>query len=422
MQEVSEVCNRLRRKLQLEVKTPEFGVMITSESTANKSAIQHVSRLLIDMKQSSIKRGHDAPEFVLPPDFLEFLISLCADQQLFEITMNNGTIVKFGFVLIEEIYPVPVAFSNGLFCSASPERIDNSKGYTRENIKLFPLCMNGTQQFTTIGAMVNSALTPSMNAEEMKLFIMKIINSDKHNTLYTKSEGAKLRCVLHHMKESTKNRKQSDSGDRAEMKEHVEFNFKTLLEFFVSHGFRCAITFARLEMLGNKGALMISVDRLNSAVDNYSPSTCRPVCSAFNSGKIGGKLNDKEAAKCTSMSSAYWKFIVGTDIHDRIQQNYNQEIENFTKVSVPILEQYDERGYIDLVPSYLELVLKHNKVVGPTKAATFYDSKDLEEKKRFGQFVKHFNGSTNAYKRQRTELRSKCPLIDAYFARKTKFN
>jgi hypothetical protein len=422
MQEVSEVRAIQRRNLQHDVLTPEFGVIITSESTANKSAIRHVAKLLRSMKSNSIERGHDAPEFVSTPDLLAFLISLCADQQLFEITMNNGTIVQFGFILIEEIYPVPVAFTNGLFCSASPERIDNSKGYTRENMKLFPLCMNGKQQFTTIGAMVNSALTPSMNAEEMKLFIMKIINSDKVHDLYAKSEGAKLRRVLNNMQGHTKKRKQIGSGDRGEMNSHVEFNFKTLLEFFVSHGFRCAITFARLEMLGNKGALMMSVDRLNSAIDNYSPSTCRPVCAALNSGQIGGKLNDKEAAKCTSMTTAYFKFIVGTDIYDRIQENRNQEIENFTKVSVPILEQYDEKGYIDLVPSYLELVLKHNKVVGATKAATFYDSKDLAEKKRFGKFVKNCNGNPSHYKRQRTLLRSKSHVIDTYFARKPKFN
>ena len=416
--EEAEYLANLKQKLQVFVLNPEFKLIIPSKycGALSRTAIQHVRELFSSMKCNSKTRGHPIPEFESVEDFYQFLLSQCIGNKLVTITMNNGKKVEFGF--LREDFPLPIAFSNGLYCSASPERIDNSVGYTRSNVKLFPICFNGRYQLKSLKLVLEKALQ-ARTKEEMRALITDILTSPKNNCEYASSFGAKIRRNIVDMTGNTNNRqskkrKISDS----------EYTFKKMVEKFAAQGFRCAVTFASLSLSGGKNAddTMLSVDRLNSAIDHYSPETTRIVCCFMNSGKTGGKINDEKAAKLTSVPTHYVKFFVSEIQYEIMQDNLKIDIVNATEIVDDLfLNTYDENGFLknDFVPSYLAMVLHYGKVVGAPNARKYYDSKDEALKKKFASFVKNINSHPRHYRAQRKELCAKSSQINEYFKAKS---
>jgi hypothetical protein len=327
--------------------------------------------------------------------------------------MSNGKKVEFGFLRGD--FPIPIAFTNGLYCSASPERMDNIVGYTRSNVKLFPICLNGRYQLKNLKLVLEKALQ-ARTKEEIRALITDIFTSPKNNSEYATSSGAKIRLSIHDMKGSTKKRqnnkrKISDS----------EYTFKSFMEKLAAQGFRCAVTFAQLSFIGGDRAddTMMSVDRLNSAIGHYSPDTTRIVCAFMNSCKIGGKLNNELASELTSVPTAYVKFIVGETKYEIMQDNLKNDIANATAIVDDLFSnKYDENGFVNFVPHYLAMVEKLGKVVGLDRARKYYPSKDEAEKKKFANFVKHINGNPTQYRSQRKDLRGKSAKIDEFFNEK----
>jgi hypothetical protein len=173
-------------------------------------------------------------------------------------------------------------------------------------MKLFPICFNGKIQLKSLKLVLEKALQ-ARTKEEMRAFITDIFTSPKSHGEYAKSYGAKIRKNISDMKGSTNNR-QSNKRKISDS----EYTFKKMVEKLAAQGFRCAVTFAPLSLSGGKNAddTMLSVDRLNSAIDHYSPETTRIVCCFMNSHAIGGKRTNKEAAKLTSVQTHYVKFFV----------------------------------------------------------------------------------------------------------------
>jgi hypothetical protein len=414
--EEAEYLANLKQKLQVFVLNPEFKLIIPSKycGALSRTAIQHVRELFSSMKCNSKTRGHPIPEFESVEDFYQFLLSQCIGNKLVTITMNNGKKVEFGF--LREDFPLPIAFSNGLYCSASPERIDNSVGYTRSNVKLFPICFNGRYQLKSLKLVLEKALQ-ARTKEEMRALITDILTSPKNNCEYASSFGAKIRRNIVDMTGNTNNRqskkrKISDS----------EYTFKKMVEKFAAQGFRCAVTFASLSLSGGKNAddTMLSVDRLNSAIDHYSPETTRIVCCFMNSGKTGGKINDEKAAKLTSVPTHYVKFFVSEIQYEIMQDNLKIDIVNATEIVDDLfLNTYDENGFVNFVPSYLAMVLHYGKVVGPDRAKKYYDSEDEAKKKKFASFVNNINSNPMHFRAQRKELCAKSSKINEYFKAKT---
>ena len=164
---------------------------------------------------------------------------------------------------------------------------------------------------------------------------------------------------------------------------------------------------------------MLSVDRLNSAIDHYSPDTTRIVCSFMNSGKIGGKVNNELASKLTSVSTAYVQFIMDETKYEIMQDNLKTDIANSTQIVYDLFSnKYDESGFVDFVPHYLAMVEHYGKVGGSTNARKHYPKEDENEKKKFASFVNHINNNPRIYRAQRIELRRKSTIIDEYFKAK----
>jgi hypothetical protein len=416
--EEEKYLENLKQKLQVFVLNPEFQLIIPSKDcgACEMTAIQHVQRLFRGMIGSSETRGHSFPEFESAEELYKFLLFKCIGNKLVTITMSNNTKVKFGF--LRRDFPLPIAFTNGLYCSASPERLDNSVGYTRSNVKLFPVCFNGKIQLKSLKLVMEKALQ-ARTQDEMRAIITDIFTSPKSNCEYASSAGGKIRQNISNMTGNTrerqsKKRKIPDS----------EYTFKNYTEKLAAQGFRCDVTLAPLSIIGGENAddTMLSVDRLNSAIDHYSPETTRIVCCFMNSGKTGGKVNNEEAAKLTSVTTHYVKFFVSEIQYEIMQVNLKADIVNATEIVDDLfLNTYDENGFLknDFVPSYLAMVLHYGKVVGAPNARKYYDSKDEALKKKFASFVKNINSHPRHYRAQRKELCAKSSQINEYFKAKS---
>jgi hypothetical protein len=103
-----------------------------------------------------------------------------------------------------------------------------------------------------------------------------------------------------------------------------------------------------------------------------------------------------------------------------MQANLKADIVNATEIVDDLfLNKYDENGFVNFVPSYLAMVLHYGKVVGPTNAKKYYDSKDEALKKKFASFVNCVNSSPMQHRAQRKELRAKSSQINEYFKAKS---
>jgi hypothetical protein len=416
--EEEKYLENLKQKLQVFVLNPEFQLIIPSKDcgACKLTAIHHVQKLFSSMKGNSETRGHSLPEFESTEDLYQFFLSQCIGNKLVTITMSNNTKVEFGFLRGD--FPLPIAFTNGLYCSASPERLDNSVGYTRSNVKLFPICFNGKIQLKSLKLVMEKALQ-ARTKEEMRDFITDIFTSPKSHLEYATSYGAKIRQNISNMTGNTRGRQ-----SRKRKISDSEYTFKNYTEKLAAQGFRCDVTLAPLSFIGGKDAddTMLSVDRLNSAIDHYSPETTRIVCCFMNSGKTGGKVNNEEAAKLTSVPTHYVKFFVSEIQYEIMQANLKVDVDNATEIVDELfLNKYDENGFLknDFVPSYLAMVLHYGKVVGETNARKYYPSKDEALKKKFVIFVKNINTSTTKYRAQRKELCAKSSQINEYFKAKS---
>jgi hypothetical protein len=410
--EEEEQLSILTQKLQVFVLNPDFKLIIPSkDSGACKiTTIQHVNKLFSHMKESSKRREHSLPEFDSAEDLYQFFLLQCIGNKLVTITMNNDTKVEFGFLRGD--FQMPIAFTNGLYCSATPERTDNSVGYTRSNLKLFPICFNGGKQLKSLKLVMEKALQ-ARTKKEMLALITDIFTSMKSSYEYATSAGGKMRRLIQGMQEHTrerqsKKRKISDS----------EFTFKIMVYKLAAQGFRCYVTFAQLSFYGGEDAddTMLSVDRLNSAIDHYSPDTTRIVCSFLNSSALGGKVNNELAAKLTSVPRAYVQFIMDETKYQIMQDNLKADTVNATEIVEELfLNTYDENGFVNFVPSFLAMVLHFGKVVGRDRAKKYYPKEDEAAKKKFAMFVNNINSQPRQFRAQRKELREKSVIIDEYF-------
>jgi hypothetical protein len=412
----AEYLEKLKQKLQGAVLNPDFKMIIPSKDCGalSRTSMQHVRKLFNGMRGNSKQREDPVPEFDSAEDLYRFFLSKCIGNKLLTITMSNGRKVEFGFLRGD--FQLPIAFTNGLYCSASPERINNSVGYTRSNVKLFPICFNGGIQLKSLKLVMEKALQ-ARTKEEMRALITDILTSSKDHDKYATSYGAKIRNSINSMTGSTrgrqsKKRKIPDS----------EYTFKSMVYKLATQGFRCAVTFAQLSLLGGNNAIdtMLSVDRLNSAIGHYSPDTTRIVCSFLNSSALGGKINNEIAAELTSVPRAYVKFIMDEIQYQIMQDNLKIDIANATDIVDDLFSnKYDENGFVNFVPHYLKMVESFGKVVGQTTASKYYVSEDealaAAEKKKFGSFVNMINSQPLRFRAQRIELRRKSTIIDAYF-------
>jgi hypothetical protein len=413
----AEYLAKLTQKLQVTVLNPDFKLIIPSKDCGalERTARQHVRILWKHMTCSSERREHPPPEFESVQYLYQFLVSQCIGNKLVTITMNNGKKVEFAFLRGD--FPMPIAFTNGLYCSASPERIDNRVGYTRSNVKLFPICFNGKIQLKSLKLVLEKALQ-ARTKEEIRAIITDILTSPKATKKYATSYGGKIRSSINNMKGNTcvrqsKKRKIPDS----------EYTFKSFMDKLAAQGLRCDVTLAPLSFIGGEDAAdtMLSVDRLNSAIGHYSPDTTRIVCCFMNTAKIGGKLNNEFASELTSVPTAYLKFIVGETKYEIMQDNLKVDIANSMDIVDELfLNKYDEKGFLknNFVQSYLAMVVELGKVVGEINAAKYYPSEDEAEKKKFAIFVNHINNASTQYRPQRKDLRAKSVIIDNYFKSK----
>jgi hypothetical protein len=153
------------------------------------------------------------------------------------------------------------------------------------------------------------------------------------------------------------------------------------------------------------------------------------VCACFNTGAEGGANGNALGATLTSMTPAYWKFIVGDTNWGKIQTNIATDAKNALELfEKKYKDQYDDEGYVNYVPAYLAMVKDNgNKVCGPTKATRFFDNDNSDgerkyfvsyndvEKKKFKGFVDNINRKQRQYKRQRKELFSQSSAVKAFF-------
>jgi hypothetical protein len=133
----------------------------------------------------------------------------------------------------------------------------------------------------------------------------------------------------------------------------------------------------------------------------------------------------------SSLTSAYWKFIVGDTNWGKIQANIDVDSKNALELfETKYKDQYDDEGYVNYVPAYLAMVKDNgNKVCGKAGGGHFFDKDnndggerkyfisydDGAQKKKFKNFVRSINGSESRYQRQRKELCSQSSVVKAYF-------
>jgi hypothetical protein len=390
---------------------------------------EHCRVLFNVMKFNSTRRGHDKPECETHQDFYKECINRCVGKKLVTITLKDGTTTfKVGFNKTSDGFFLPVAFTNGLFFSLSPERIDEhgKQGYRNNNWIMFPICFNGGIQFSSVSALLAKALKKRTRQDVADL-LDKIFTSDKRNGKYATSTGAKLRSLLTDAVQHTK--KRQENNHHTDMKD-VYFVFKQLVVKLCKQGFRCICTGAILILLGagDNNATMISLDRNNSVTDHYTPLLTRLVCACFNTCMEGGESGNALGATLTKMNCAYWKFIVGDDNWAKIEPNVATDAKNAMDLfETKYNDKYDDKGYVNHVTPYFAMVADNgNKVCSWRKAGRFFDKDKIGERKcfvayddthnkNFKSFVDGINSQEKQYKRQRKELCSQSPTVKAYF-------
>ena len=212
------------------------------------------------MKWDSKYRGHEQPEITFE-EFTKLLL-----ESRYKIDTSIG-ILEF-----------PMKLTNGYFNSASPDRIDNNKGYLRSNIRIVPCFLN-----------VNDKLLSKIEPEDWKKIVIireqkrninkliKIANDLLNNSI-SNSHFYQLGNSAHlHSKKS--------NGKKTFEFEYISDFIIYIIEQFIKQGGRCA--YLKIPIYPESGhKYKVSLERINP-LNGYTKDNIVLITSALNGNPVG---------------------------------------------------------------------------------------------------------------------------------------
>jgi hypothetical protein len=229
-----------------------------------RTDIQFVNCILMHMKQASIRRKHQIPEFTF-----DTLFKLLCENLIYKVNTPVGSV------------EIPLLLTNGYINSASVDRIDNSKGYTYDNVRVIPRFLNvsddkmskiNPEDWTEI---LTNRERPR-NTEELTNIINHIENNFISSTFFYKLANS----AYWHSKNN-----------------NLSFDFESigecslfLIKKFIEQGGRCA--YIKIPIyLESKHKYKTSIERINHTI-GYTKENTVLIVSSLNCPPGGPKNNN----------------------------------------------------------------------------------------------------------------------------------
>ena len=273
-----------------------------------RTEIEFANYLLSNMIQNSKKRNYDIPE-LNKKDILIFL----HENNVYKANTSLGVI------------EIPLILSNGHFNSASIDRIDNKKGYLKDNIKVIPLFLNTNE------ARMSKILQNDWN-EIIKIreytrdmdTLQQIADTINNNPIST--------SMFYRL---------SHSAYKHSIQSNITYDFKLkhelmkfLVEKFVEQAGRCKYLNVPLSIGTDTCKYKMSIERINPN-NGYTRNNIALIISSLN-GQPAGKRKNEDAVKTGALGMNIdklneWTFLT-KNIMEKIEKIKDKESDILTSL------------------------------------------------------------------------------------------
>ena len=273
--------------------------------------VQFTKKLYKSMKWDSKMRNHEPPKIT--------------EEELLEMLETDKYVIDTDIGKIE----LPMKITNGYFNSASPDRIDNEKGYFKENIRIIPLFLN-----------VNDKRMSKINHNDWNE-IVKIRENPRNpkeliEIAQNLNNSAISKTFFYQLAHSACNHsKQSGGWKIFGFRNHQDF-FIFLIEKFIEQGGRCAYLKIPIypEVFHKYKA---SVERLN-VLKGYTKENTILILSSLNSKPAYQQnLNDEQKQKAVELATVGFN-IDKLDSWSLLVEKRKKRVENLIRNEKCILE------------------------------------------------------------------------------------
>ncbi len=300
---LTDIEKLTRRKQQLKsykIKNKEHNKKQQHEYDLKKgflgaqTELQFAGQILKHMKCHSKTRNHEIPDYWS----VDKVLKLLCDNKVYKIKTNIG------------LFEFPMMITNGFHNSASIDRIDNTKGYTIENIEIRPTFLNSPRKLTTDNIRQIPILRTTRREINELENIIKILETKilSHHFFYQNSRHKKTL------------KKRNLNFDFETIEEFVKF----LIDQYIEQGGRCYYSNIPISLLHNDN-YTTSIERKNPS-KSYSKENVVLIVVGLNYGIRGQFLNqylsDEErfnALNAAIFNQEYWDNCTLVDSEESIK-------------------------------------------------------------------------------------------------------
>lgn len=271
----------------------------------SKNCQNNAKKVYKDLKKNSKNRKHPMPDFTEQ----EFIDVYCKTKE-FIVEQGENKLV------------FPVTHVGGHFNTISPDRIDDNKHYTWENIRLVPIMLNINNAFTNQELIriihEDVRLTTEQEHESIAHDILMGIKSSVHydDVLVVKREETKeisfnkfgKRCrgkgkeivgrgskgFIYSMATNAQTKMRvrlEPKNGNCEKFTVVDF-MKIIIQIMIKDGFRCHYTHVPLVFRPKSGCFMASIERKDTSLEYNTPNNDVLICSGLNYGVVGQRHSE----------------------------------------------------------------------------------------------------------------------------------
>lgn len=282
--------------------------------------LQLARRIVHNMHLSTRARNHKRLRRGLPKHAHPIFDNSQAGARLFlQFVCNQGLVLR-----IDKHKVLPLSLISGRYNTVSPDRIDENRGYVKDNIRLYPAALN----------------TPISASPHDLASLSKWRHRPCYNYINDLFCNSPARRMFHRMIRNAK----GSCKRRGRIKRHLKCHivFQDLVNLYISQGGRCAITQVPLLLKSHGGWRQASLDRIDST-QGYNNINCQLTCLSFNAALSGQHWNpqanlEERQLSCVAASINIEWLRLGLqfkDISNMITQDRNRLTSSYVNLCKP---------------------------------------------------------------------------------------